>query len=529
MSRKLYCSFLFLYATAFVAKGLNSDVTTEFRRLSVQELLDTADYYFSKNSFDTALIGYALFVETAIKSTDIEVQKKMSYAFNRSAIIYARRNDYFSAYRFFIRALRLAENFNDKQQQAKVLLNIGTIYTRFYRDNMAKLYFSRALDLSSDSINITLLLNNLAAIELRNGRLDAGFYTLNNAKGISKRHNNVFLYNILTNISFYHKEKQNYDLAFYYIKHAVNEARKHNRIERKADFSQRLGELFFRTGQVDSAFFYIDMSRAIASEHRFLRILANNYLIRSKINEYKGSERVAFSYFKKYVAIRDSLLSPGVFGDIQELRHAHSILQMNQEIDKFIVNQQNIQRQFIFTKTILFIVFGMLLLVSVMLSIVFFQKRQLSTAHKVLVEKNLEIVDFQKHSSDFFSEKYKKSALTHDKEHELLCKILTIMEDTSIICDTEFSVDKLAEQVHSNQKYVSQAINNTLKKNFRSFLNGYRIKEAQKLFSEPDASKYSIDFMAFKVGFKSRNAFNDAFKEITGVTPTFYLKSMNKA
>jgi YesN/AraC family two-component response regulator len=86
----------------------------------------------------------------------------------------------------------------------------------------------------------------------------------------------------------------------------------------------------------------------------------------------------------------------------------------------------------------------------------------------------------------------------------------------------------LAELVESNQAYVSQVINNTLKKNFRSLLNTYRIPEAQRLLSTPDAAKYTIESIAYQVGFKSRTAFREAFKEITGVSPNYYLKSAQK-
>jgi len=110
-------------------------------------------------------------------------------------------------------------------------------------------------------------------------------------------------------------------------------------------------------------------------------------------------------------------------------------------------------------------------------------------------------------------------------QEELLNRILAIMEDASTICDTEFSLDKLAELVQSNQNYVSQVINIALKKNFRSFLNSYRIKEVQRLFSEPDAAKYTIESLATMAGFKSPSAFRNAFKETTGVSPSFYVKS----
>jgi AraC-like DNA-binding protein len=102
------------------------------------------------------------------------------------------------------------------------------------------------------------------------------------------------------------------------------------------------------------------------------------------------------------------------------------------------------------------------------------------------------------------------------------------MEDPVIACNTEFSLDKLAELVQSNQNYVSQVISIALKKNFRSFLNGYRIKEVQRLFSEPDAAKYTIESLATMAGFKSPSAFRNAFKEITGVSPSFYLTSIQE-
>jgi AraC-like DNA-binding protein len=44
----------------------------------------------------------------------------------------------------------------------------------------------------------------------------------------------------------------------------------------------------------------------------------------------------------------------------------------------------------------------------------------------------------------------------------------------------------------------------------------------------PDATKFTIESLAFQVGFKSQSAFRDAFKDITGVNPNFYLKSMQE-
>jgi len=61
-----------------------------------------------------------------------------------------------------------------------------------------------------------------------------------------------------------------------------------------------------------------------------------------------------------------------------------------------------------------------------------FQKRRLDIAYKALFEKNIEIIEYQKQSSETYQEKYRKSALTHDMQDELLDVILSIMESPAI-------------------------------------------------------------------------------------------------
>ena len=124
------------------------------------------------------------------------------------------------------------------------------------------------------------------------------------------------------------------------------------------------------------------------------------------------------------------------------------------------------------------------------------------------------------------AEAAKSFTLPEKTQKDLLSRILVFMENTSEICHPEFTMDIMTDYLHSNNVYVSYVINNNLKKNFRSFLNAYRVREAQRLMSNPENSKYSVEFVANKVGYKSRNSFNAAFKEITGVTAAFYLNAL---
>ncbi|MGY8932572.1 MAG: helix-turn-helix domain-containing protein [Flavobacteriales bacterium] len=59
------------------------------------------------------------------------------------------------------------------------------------------------------------------------------------------------------------------------------------------------------------------------------------------------------------------------------------------------------------------------------------------------------------------------------------------------------------------------------------FINKYRIKDARQMLSNPGNNNLTIEFIAFSVGFESKSSFNNAFKNYTGITPSFYIKSLN--
>jgi len=499
----------------------SNDFYSNIKLLSEKELFDAGNAYFEKNSNDTALVYYNLLINTSVKNTDFEQQKRVIGALSNAAAIYFFMCDYRSAYELLIKALRICEKTNYEPLTSVVFSNIGNVYFRFEKFDIAKIYYTKALNLCKDSANMVAILNNLGASDVESNHLDSAYYWLNKSLIISKQHNNANLYSTLNSLASLYEKRALYDSAFFFYRLSLTETRNSKNIEKEAQNLSDLGKLFYKMNKIDSALFYINLSNDIAKEKNYPGILADNFLTLSKIEDADGNTKNAYKHYKNYVDLRDSIYNTDKFNEISQLQRLYEVSKTNEQIEQLIVDKHKQKVIWVTTLTVLLLVSGVLLFV-------FFQKRKLNIAYKTLFEKNIEIIKLQEKPTEKEFEKYKRSALSDDLQNELLNKILTLMEDTAIICNTDFSLDKLAELTQSNHAYVSQVINTALKKNFRSFLNSYRIREAQRLFANFDIAKYTIESVASQVGYKSPTTFRDAFKEITGVSPNYYLKEMQE-
>lgn len=126
--------------------------------------------------------------------------------------------------------------------------------------------------------------------------------------------------------------------------------------------------------------------------------------------------------------------------------------------------------------------------------------------------------------------KYERSNLDEDTRNQLMLKIITVMDNSEAIYSNDFSLQQLASLVGSNNKYVSQAINETMHINFSALLSQYRIKEAcRRLDDTQTYGNQTIEAIAESVGFKSRSNFVTAFKRLTGITPSEFQNQARKS
>lgn len=110
------------------------------------------------------------------------------------------------------------------------------------------------------------------------------------------------------------------------------------------------------------------------------------------------------------------------------------------------------------------------------------------------------------------------------RNERIFKRIGEVMARDKPYLDEDLDLEGLSSLVLANQAYVSNAINSMSGTNFRTFLNGYRIRHCIGLLE--DNAGIRISDAAVQSGFRSLVTFNDAFKKVTGVTPTVYVRKM---
>jgi len=120
------------------------------------------------------------------------------------------------------------------------------------------------------------------------------------------------------------------------------------------------------------------------------------------------------------------------------------------------------------------------------------------------------------------SERKIKSKFSEGKKHEIISELQNMIKNEKLYLNPNLKIKNFAKRLHLPEKDLSIIINDSIGKNFSSFINEYRINAACLLLSDTNVK---ISDIPSQVGFFSRSAFNKIFKEIMRKTPSEYRKS----
>jgi AraC-like DNA-binding protein len=127
---------------------------------------------------------------------------------------------------------------------------------------------------------------------------------------------------------------------------------------------------------------------------------------------------------------------------------------------------------------------------------------------------------------DISISKYSKSSLTESGKMKILDNIILELETKRYFSDNLASLSDLAKKIGESQHHVSQVINEKLNISFFELLASYRVEEAKRILSDDKKNKLTVEEISEMVGYNSKTAFNNAFKKLTGKTPSEFRKSV---
>ena len=115
------------------------------------------------------------------------------------------------------------------------------------------------------------------------------------------------------------------------------------------------------------------------------------------------------------------------------------------------------------------------------------------------------------------------SLFSKEQIETLLEQIQNQMISEKPFLDPDLNIRKLAEMSNLPAHHYSYLLNQALNKNFREYLNQYRINYCISQYNE-ESEGYTLDYISREAGFRNRSTFIAAFKNETGLTPSKYFK-----
>lgn len=124
--------------------------------------------------------------------------------------------------------------------------------------------------------------------------------------------------------------------------------------------------------------------------------------------------------------------------------------------------------------------------------------------------------------------KYSRSTLKPEQLILLKERLIQLMEEKKPFLNSELKIQQLSEMMGISSHQLSQLVNEQLGLSYPEFIHKYRIREAERLLSDPNYAETKILSIAFDVGYSNKATFNSAFKKLTGMSPLEFKRAQSR-
>lgn len=123
----------------------------------------------------------------------------------------------------------------------------------------------------------------------------------------------------------------------------------------------------------------------------------------------------------------------------------------------------------------------------------------------------------------------KDIGIAEELVNEILEKLICFEKEKGYLSST-ITIQSLATNFETNNKYLSKVINTYKSKTFIKYINDLRIESAvENLKNDSKLRKYTIQALALECGFNSAESFSSAFYKKTGIKPAYFIKELEES
>lgn len=525
------------YATAdslfHLAARLFQDAGNDY--MAVQCFNHLSVLSFNKGDNRNALLYANRALELA---KEAGLEKSLAINYSNISLMYIKLGDYEKANEYNFSALRIFREMGDSLQIARCKLSIGSIYIMLVDYQKALDYITSARDdfkSIDDQKGYSVCLTNIGSVYTSKGDYKKALPIFYEAVAIDEKNDDLDgISSNYTNIGKVYYQLCNNTKAMDYYRQAMTIDKKTGDKSGLAGIYLNMSRVMVKEKNTDKALVFCNKSLELLEETGEMNMKRQVLEQKSEILKSLGRISQAYETFREATSIKDSIFNIEKAAKIamleekylnEKLANENLELRYTNELQETrITNQLRMNRTYLAALLILFTA----------IVIVFIQFRKKIVAYRFIARKNLDLVNKEKELKTLKSrmnemlEKEKPAfALPDDEKEKVLHKLEKLMDTDKIFTRPDLTIDKLAKRLATNRTYLSKIINDVFDKNYSNYINEHRVKEAMRLFADPEiGDKYSIEAVAREAGFNTVTHFNSVFKKYTGITPSMFRKTI---
>lgn len=444
--------------------------------------------------------------------------KERSAAWNNMGVNYEMLRQFDSSLYAYQESMKIDQRLGDHTSEHMVLINMGLLNYHVHRPKLAFMQTRKALEFfqkKGDWGNAALCYMNFGIYYEEAGNLDSAIANSRRAEEIYRREkdypNLVLCYNNQVNMWLVGKRPDKAREAYRKVQEILPYV---DSPYHAAALHAMASNLFWQTQQFDSAIVHsreairlyeeLSVAEYVVRENFFL---ARIYAEAGRVPEFRETIR-------RYDSLNIELNVKELSNRLAEMEVKYKLEAKNKEIvtSRMLLLEQ---RKFI----IVISAFALCLLVALIITYSLYAR--VKSANRSLYRKNIELMEQPVPVAESPSE---TADAPVREESALLVKFRKLLEEKELYKNPELSLRSAAQELGTNEKYLSQAINAGGGENFNSFVNRFRVNEARRIILEGGNDELGMEELGLMVGFSNRHTFSRAFTQVTGISPSVFRK-----